>query len=75
MKFIQANNAFQSTSDKIAIQVITDTDATLTYCLMPGLDTWAAWDEKLTAGNTTVVANIPVGLYLKLDQDCYISER
>lgn len=75
MKFIQANNAFQSLSDKIAVQVITDTDATLTYCLTPTLNAWAAWDTKLTAGNTTVIANIPVGLYLKLDQDCYVSER
>lgn len=70
MKIIDANIPFQTTNDKIAIQ-ITDVPANLAYSVDNIV--YTDWKDQITEINT-VITNIPRGLYLKLDAQCIITD-
>lgn len=71
MNNITANTPFQTTADKIALQTLT-VPATLSYSV--DCITWTQWKEQIN-DNNVVINNIPLGLYLRVDQDCIITDR
>lgn len=71
MRELKANKVFQTTSDKIALQTLT-IPAKLEYSV--DAVTWTVWKEQITENNV-VISNIPVGLYIKLNQDCVITDK
>lgn len=76
MKQITKNTPFQTTSDKISIQLLTG-DSALQYSSMGELlNAWTAYDDTLLQNQTYVIANIPVGLWLRVpDSDIVITEK
>ena len=70
MRTITANTPFQTPNDKIALQVST-TPATLSYSV--DNKTYTKWNDQITENNA-VITNCPIGLYMKLDVDCIITD-
>ena len=70
MKELKANEIFQTTSDKIALQTLT-TPAELVYSVDG--TTWTGWKDQITENNV-VISNIPIGLYMRLSADCIITD-
>lgn len=70
MRIIDANTPFQTPNDKIALQVST-VPATLSYSVDNTV--YTTWKEQITENNA-VITNCPIGLYLKLDQNCIITD-
>ena len=76
MKEITKNTPFQTTSDTISIQLLTG-DSALQYSSMGALSyAWTDYDDTLLQNQTYVIANIPVGLWLRVpDSDIVITEK
>lgn len=70
MKELDANEIFQTTSDKIALLTF-NTPADLFYSVN-GIN-WTIWKDQITENNV-VISNIPKGLYLYLTKPCIITD-
>ena len=71
-KYIAANKPFQINSLNVGIELVGETsNATLSYSVSG--ENWTTYSEPLTEVNN-VLSNCPRYMYLKLTQDCIITE-
>ena len=70
-KYIAANKPFQINSLNVGIELLGTPNATLSYSVSGA--NWTTYSEPLTKVNN-VLSNCPRYMYLKLTQDCIITE-
>lgn len=70
-KYIAANKPFQINSLNVGIELVGTPNATLSYSVSG--ENWTTYSEPLTEVNN-VLSNCPRYMYLKLTQDCIITE-
>ena len=72
MRLIKADEAFQTTSDKIGVTPVDQkTPVSLAYCA-DGVN-FNKWKDQIQF--SAVITNIPVGLFLKFNMDCIITDK
>lgn len=71
MKNIPANTPFQTTADKIC--ALTETTPAHLLFSVDG-NTYTQWSDAIQENNV-VISNIPVGTFLKFDQDAVITDK
>ena len=73
MRLIKANEVFQTTSDKIGVTPVNNNkdSVSLFYCA-DGVN-FDKWKDPIQF--SAVIVNIPVGLFLKFNYDCIITDK
>lgn len=72
MRLVKANEVFQTTSDKIGVTPVNQKEqVSLAYCA-DGVN-FNKWKDPIQF--TAVITNIPVGLFLKFNMDCIITDK
>lgn len=72
MRLVKANEVFQTNADKIGVTPVDQKTPVVLYYSADGVS-FVKWEDQINLG--VVIANIPVGLFMRFDQDCVITDK